>query len=485
MPAGVAVVFAMRRARRMRAAGGRGQPLTTIPEGETMDTRTHFFQPEIEEILNSPDKARLLREAFEDMHPYDMFVLCDDLEDRQIAECVRILGIPTGISLFERFEDERKKTIFSCFNKEWMADILEEMPPDERADFVKCLPGDKVEEILPLVARAERLDIKKLLTYQEGTAGSIMTTEYASLPRDVTVRAALEKIKLQAFNRETIYYIYVIDHDRKLLGFVSLKDILVEVSTLTVADIMQTNLVTVGVNEDKEQVAKMLSDYDFLAIPVVDDRQRLVGIVTVDDVLDVVEEETTEDIYKYGAAGEYSDYRTSAPYQVARQRSFWLMILICVGFVSAFVLAVNSEHLHAVMALSFFTPMLLGASGNAGTQSSTVVVRGLATGSIGIKDYFFVLRREVSVGMMEGVVMALLGAVMAVLVGKDPRIGLTVGCSMILTVTLATSLGATLPILFKRLGLDPALMSGPFITSIVDVVSLLVYFRIAMVFFHL
>jgi len=446
---------------------------------QNMIKRLSLISPEIKEILNAPDASKHLKEAFDDMHPYDIFTLCEDLQDNEIAACIKALGIPTGIELFEEFDDQRKEEIFDYFSKEWMADILEEMAPDERADFVKFLPDERLEKVLPLIARAERIDIKKLIEYQEGTAGSILTTEYAALAPDITVKAALEKLKSQAFDHETIYYIYVIDGERKLIGFISLRDILVEPSNSKIEDVMHKNVISARVDEDKEIVAKRISDYDFLAIPIIDEGDRLVGIVTVDDVVDVVIEESTEDIYKYGAVGEYIDYMKSNLFQMAKQRVVWLLILICVGFVAAWVIETNSMQLETVVALSFFIPLLLGAGGNAGTQSSTVIIRGMATGGIQISDLITVMKRELGVGIIIGTVLAGIVSIGASWLNQDPKVGITVGLAMIVTVTLAKTLGAFLPILFKRLKLDPALMSGPFITSIVDIVSLLVYFRIA------
>ncbi len=448
-----------------------------------MDKSNSLISPEIQEILQGENIAQRLKEFFFDMHSYDVFVLCEDLENSEVAQCIKALGIPTGIELFQEFDDERKEDIFDCFSKEWMADILEEMASDERADFVKFLPDEKLERVLPLIARAERIDIKKLSEYKEGTAGSILTTEYASLSPDITVREALEKLKRQAFDRETIYYIYIVDSNRTLIGFVSLRDILLAPSHNKIEDIMHKIVISMHVDDDNEIVAKKLSDYDFLAIPVVDDGNRLVGIVTVDDVVDVVIEESTEDIYKYGAAGEYIDYMKSSPLQMARQRVVWLILLIFVGFISAWVLEANSFHIKTVVALSFFMPLLLGASGNAGTQASTVVVRELATGNIKIEDLFQVVKKEVSVGVIVGTIMAIVVALRALWLDENPKVGITVGLAMIMTVTLATTLGAFLPILFKKLKFDPAVMSGPFITSIIDVVSLLIYFRIATLIF--
>lgn len=443
-------------------------------------TKRHsLVSPEIKEILGAPDSTKQLKEIFEDMHPFDMLSLCEDLENGEIAACIRALGLPKGIHLFEEFDDHRQQEIFDCFNKEWMADILEEMSPDERADFVKILPVERLEMVMPLIARAERIDIKKLIEYKEGTAGSLLTTEYAWLSPDITIKEALERLKSQAFDRETIYYVYVVDNDRKLIGFISLRDILLASSGSVISEVMHKNVISARVDEDKEIVAERLSNYDFLAIPIVDEENRLVGIVTVDDVVDVVIEESTEDMYKYGAAGDYIDYMKSNSFQMAKQRAIWLMILIFVGFISAWVLEFNSAHLKAVVALSFFIPLLLGAGGNAGTQSSTVVIRGLAMGNIKLDDVLAVIAKELGVGIIVGTFMGLLVCLRALWLDHDPKVGVTVGMAMVLTVSLATTLGAGLPILFKKLKLDPALMSGPFITSIVDIVSLFVYFRIA------
>jgi len=450
----------------------------------TEEKTASVIGPEIQDILNSENATDGIREYFADMLPYDIFVLCDDLEDTQIAQCIRALGIPAGIQLFQEFNDERKKEIFSFFSREWMADILEEMDPDERADFVNVLPEGLTEEILPLVARAERLDIKRLMEYEEDTAGAIMTTDYAVLSPELTVKEALDRLKLQAFDRETIYYVYVTDNDRRLIGFVTLRDLIVSLSGKKIEDIMRSNVVSAKVSEDKEQVAEMLRHYDFLAIPIVTDGDKLVGIVTVDDVVDVVVEESTEDIYKYGAAGEYIDYMSASSFGIARQRAFWLLVLVFVGFLSAWVVKHNSGVLESVVALSFFIPLLLGSGGNAGTQSSTVVIRGLATGDIEMDDLFAVLRKELTVGVIMGAFMGMLVSVRALWLEGDMRLGIVVGLAMIATVMLGTILGASLPILFKRMKLDPALMSGPFITSIVDIVSLLIYFHIAMLIFQ-
>jgi magnesium transporter len=322
------------------------------------------------------------------------------------------------------------------------------------------------------------------LQYKEGTAGSILTTEYAFLSQDISASEALNELKKQAFDRETIYYVYVIDKDRKLLGFISLKDILIANGNELIKDIMNTNTISAHVNDDKEQVARNLSDYDLLAIPVVDSENKLVGIVTVDDVVDIIQQEHTEDIYKYGAAGDYVDYMGSHPRIIAKQRILWLLVLVAMGFISGMVMEKHAYQLQAVIALAFFIPLLSGSGGNAGTQSSTVIIRGLATGEIRIRDVLRIFFKELSIGAMVGLAMGILAALRALVLNKDTLLAITVGLAMIATVIVATTLGAVLPLLFKKMKLDPALMSGPFIASIVDIVSLLVYFRIAILVFQ-
>jgi magnesium transporter len=448
-----------------------------------MQKRISIISPEIKEILSLPDKNEKLKEIFWDFHPRDIFDLCEDLEPEENAQIIIALGRPLGIEFFQHFKIRQQREIFRHFSKEWMADILEEMASDERADFIKALPKKRVEEILPLVAQAERNDIKRLIEFKEGTAGSVLTTEYAALSQDITVKEALAKLRLQAFNRETIYYIYIIDHERRLIGFVSLKDLIVADSASMIKDIMHTNIISANIDDDKEDVAKKLADYDLLALPILDNDKRLVGIVTHDDIVDVIIQENTEDMYKHGAAGHYVDYMNSKTYTIAKQRILWLTILVIVGFFSGWIMEIYSFQLEAVVALIFFVPVLCAAGGNAGTQSSTVVIRGIATGEIKMSDIMKVFWKELRSGLLVGIAMGVLAGIRAILM-NDIRLAITVGLAMIVTVIIGTTLGAVFPILLKKIRLDPALMSGPFIASVVDIVSLFVYLHIAMFLFN-
>lgn len=445
--------------------------------------KASLISPEIKEILGSLDKEKKIREIFADFHPRDIFILCENLEPQENAQIIMALGRPLGIDFFEEFEVDQQREIFKYFPKEWMGRVLDEMASDERADFIKALPKERADEILPLVAQAERNDIKKLIQYKEGTAGSILTTEYAFISKDITVKEAIERLKLQAFDRETIYYIYVVDQNRHLLGFISLKDLLISPAGQLVKDVMHTHVISSLVSEDKELVAKKLSDYDLLAIPIVDKENKLIGIVTVDDVVDVIVDESTEDIYRYGAAGEYIDYMKSHAGVIAKQRILWLLVLVVMGFFAGMIMEGYAHQLEAVVALAFFIPLLCDSGGNAGTQSSTVIIRGLATGEIKLRDVFRVFRKEAITSLIVGGAMGVLAAARAIIQNRDPLLAITVGIAMIVTVIVGTTLGAMLPLLFKKLKLDPALMSGPFITSFVDIVSLFVYFQIAVMIF--
>lgn len=449
-----------------------------------MGKKVSLISLEMEELLRAPDREEQLRDIFSGFHSRDIFILCEDLDPDENAIIVMALDYPQGVEFFQEFRTLQKLEIFKHFSKEWMAKVLEQMAPDERADFLKSLPEEQVDKILPLVAQAERNDIRKLLSYAEGTVGSVLTTEYASLPADITANEAIDRLKKQAFNRETIYYVYIVDCNRRLIGFVSLKDLLVAESSDVIQDIMFVNVISVHVDEDQAIAAQKLADYDLLAIPVVDAEERLVGIVTHDDVVDVLIEEYTEDIYRYGAVGEYIDYMNSRPFMIAKHRILWLLLLVVVGFVTGIIMEHYEIQMQAVVALVFFIPLLCGSGGNAGTQSSTVVIRGLATGEINMNDLFAVFRKELVIGSIVGLAMAILAGARAIILNKNPLLAVTVGLAMIATVIVATTLGAVLPIVFKKMKMDPALMSGPFISSIVDIVSLVIYFQIAVFMFR-
>jgi magnesium transporter len=441
-----------------------------------------LFIPELRELMAVKDN-QTIKEVFEDLHPSDGAELISGLEPHEIFDILAIVGNRASIDIFEKLDIASQKACLEEADPKAILPFIEEMSSDDRVDLIKQVEPETADRLMPLLAQAERDDIRRLLAYEEGTAGAIMTTEYASVDKDITATEALNRLRMQAPNKETVYYIYVVDQDRKLRGFVTLKDVLLARPTQKVEEIMEEDVIRVSLDEDPEEVADKISHYDFLAIPVVDNDERLVGIVTVDDILDVVEEEATEDIYHLAAAGKPLDYLNTGIFKIARERVLWLFILVLTGFVAGYVMQKFQSQLTAVIALVFFIPVLSGTGGNAGTQTTTVIIRGLATGELEMRDILKILFKEIRVALLVGLAMGVLTAIRAILTSPEPRLvvplSLTVGLAMVGCVVLAIAAGAILPILFKKIGLDPALMSGPFISSLMDVFTLLLYLSLA------
>ncbi len=442
-----------------------------------------LFIPELRQLMAARDHETI-REVFVDVHPADGAELVSGLEPSEILDILAIVGNRTSIEIFEQLDLPIQKTCLEEADPKAILPFIEGMSSDDRVDLIKQVEPEIADRLMPLLAQAERDDIRRLLAYEEGTAGAIMTTEYASVGKDIAADEALNRLRMEAPNKETVYYVYVVDQDRKLKGFVTLKDILLARPNQKVENIMEEDVISVSIDENVEEVADKISHYDFLAIPVIDHDDRLVGIVTVDDILDVVEEEATEDIYHLAAAGKPVDYLHTGIIRIASERILWLFILVLAGFVAGWVMQRFQDQLTAVIALVFFIPVLTATGGNAGTQTTTVIIRGLATGELEMRDVFRILFKEIRIALLVGLAMGLLTAIRAILTRPEPHLvvplSLTVGLAMVVCVLLAISAGAILPILFKKLGWDPALMSGPFISSLMDVFTLLLYLSLAM-----
>jgi len=436
------------------------------------------IKPELETLLQDGTSEEI-RNFLEGQHPYDIAEFISGLESREIARIVLALGLPNGIEAFQKLETEQQVEVLGVMPRRDGARLMEAMDSDERVDLIKALPEEEAERVLPLIAQAERNEVARLVKYDEGTAGAVMTTEYAAVKADLTVAETVSELRRTAPDKETIYYIYVIDESRKLVGFVSLKNLFISSSHALVKDVMKSDVKHVLATEDVEDVAKVVKDYDLLAVPIVDDVGRLVGIVTHDDAVDVLEEEATEDMYHYGAAGEHLRYLPTNPFLLARQRVVWLILLAAVGFISGMIIHRYEAMITSVFALAIFIPVINASGGNAGTQASTVIIRGLATGEVFLSDSLRIFWKEIVVGLTIGVVVAIVGAMRGYLLENNVRLALTVGLAMVFVVTFATVLGAVLPLVFKKLKLDPAVVSGPFIASVLDVVALLIYLEIA------
>ncbi len=434
--------------------------------------------PEFRELLTEGN-TETLTELMSDMHPASIAEFSEGLDVDETWQLLSYAPIERQAEVFSFYPTENQEELVSDVGRERMSSLLEAMSHDDRVDLLKQLDEDVVESLLPLVARADREDIRKLMSYPEHTAGAVMTTDYATLPADATVSEALSLLRRQAPNAETIYYVYVVDKDRHLVGFVSLQDLILARPTALVRDIMQPEVVCVAVEQDREEVAQELAKYDFLAIPVVDEQNRLVGIVTHDDVADVMEAEATEDFHLAAAVTPLiRGYGQSGVWSLYRRRIGWLLMLVFVSLLSSGVIEAYEEVLHSVIALAFFLPLLIDSGGNTGSQASTLIVRALATDEVDPKQLMQIVWKELSVGLSLGVTMAVASFFLAMFRGGFD-VGLIVGISMLCIVLTSNLLGVMLPFLLSKLRVDPAVASSPLITTVADVLGLLLYFVVA------
>ena len=447
-----------------------------------------LFLPDLRELLAADDAVGVV-EFCQALHPA---AIGEVLEGLEVGESWRVL---------ERCEPERQAEIFSYLTlpyqlelvkavpREPFSRLIEEMAPDDRVDLLERLDPEHVETLLPLVAQAERRDIQRLLSFPDDSAGSIMTTGYATLPAEATITEAIEQLRQQAPDRETIYYVYVIDEGRRLRGFISLRELILARPDACVEEIMQQDVISVRVDDDQEDVVQKLSRYDFIAIPVVDAQNQLVGIVTYDDAMDVVQEEADEDAYRSGAVLPLEDSYLSTPLvTLAWKRGVWLIVLLAAAVLTAMCLksfqadgneleGSGGPDLHWMV---LFIPLVLACGGNAGSQSATLIVRALAVSQLGREQAIRILMRELVLASLLGGGLALLSFLVAAGFVDTTAKAAVVGVTVFLVVAMGTVTGAMLPMGFQRMGLDPALMSNPLIAAFVDVVGVIVYYSVAM-----
>ncbi|GAB4366386.1 MAG: magnesium transporter [Elainellaceae cyanobacterium] len=392
----------------------------------------------------------------------------------------RLLSKAEAIEVYEHLDSAVQQSLIEEFKRQEVLDIVDKMSPDDRARLFDELPAKVISRLLAQLSPDERRATALLLGYGAGTAGRIMTPEYISLKEHWTIAQALERIRRLAHVSETIYYLYVTDAARHLTGILSLRALVTAQPEQTIGEIMVREVVHVQTDTDQEEVARLIQRYDFLAVPVVDTEQRLVGIITVDDVLDILEEETTEDIYTLGGVQSGADsYFQTNLLTVARRRVVWLFVLLITNTITTAVIRSQQDVLQQVVALAFFIPLLIGTGGNVGAQSSTVVIRGLNTDEINKKRSLNVIRREAIAGLFLGLMLGVVVLVWAFVLQGNLAVAIAVGISLVGISVLASVAGSALPFLFQTLGLDPALMSAPFITTAVDVFGVLIYLNIA------
>ena len=424
------------------------------------------------------DAVKLLLQP---VQPVDIAEAIGALPPQLQAIAFRLLAKDEAISVYEYLDTTIQQNLLGLLRSGEMREVMEEMSPDDRARLFEELPAKVVRQLLSELSPEERRVTAELLGYEPETAGRLMTTEYVALKENQTAAVALEIVRRRARDTETIYSLYVTDAQRRLSGILSLRDLLTADPQARIGDVMTEEVLSVRTNTDQEKVARTIQRYDFLAIPVVDLEQRLVGIVTVDDVIDVIEQEATRDLYAAGAvqAGDDDDYFSSSLFTIARRRVVWLAVLVVASFFTSEVIAANEDVLQKVVLLAAFIPLLGGTGGNVGAQSSTVVIRGLSTQSISGLGPFRAIGREALAGALLGLLMMILVVPFAWWRGESALVGLSVGMSLLAITTLAATAGAGFPLLIDRMGLDPALMSTPFITTCTDVAGTLIYLQTA------
>lgn len=417
-------------------------------------------------------------------HPGDLLDQIEDLEIEEKVALMHELSSEDASLILQEMEDFEQAEIIRHLDRDRVREILTNLASDDAADLLGKLTPEETEQMLELIDEEEPSDFGSLLKYPEESAGGIMTTEFISLPADIPAEDAIERLREIAPEAETIYYVYVVDQEGQLIGVLSLRDLIAASDGTILKSIMRSNVISVNAALDQEEVARIVSKYDLLAVPVVDDHDRLLGIITVDDVIDVMEQEATEDIYRLAGASEIVDMElTEAPVsKVVRLRLPWLLISMVGGFISGSVIGGYESTLEAIVVLAVFIPVIMDMGGNVGTQSSTIFVRGLATGEIDQGEVWPYFYREIRIGVVLGLICGAMISVAAFIWKGNPYLGLVVGVSMLGTISVAALIGTLVPLICSKINIDPAITAGPFVTTIKDVTGLLIYFVIATTF---
>ena len=444
---------------------------------------------QLEELLEQKN-YRAMKPLLEELPAADIAEFLEELTIDRAMPVFRSLPKETAVEVFSYFEPETQENFITSITDEEIGRIVEELSVDDAVDMLEELPATIVKKVLKNASAATRKTINQFLNYPENSVGSIMTAEFTDIKGDMTVGEAIRYLRSVSDNKETIYTCYIISPSRELEGVVELCDILAckDDNTL-ISDIMETGVVKACTTEDREAAAGLFAKYDLTTLPVVDNENRLVGIVTVDDAVDVIEEEATKDIEQMAAMQPLeTPYLKTGVFTIVKKRILWLLILMVAGTITGSILGKFEEAISAIPLLVTFMPMIFDTGGNSGSQASTTVIRGLTTGELECSDAPKILWKELRVSVVVGVLFAAINFVRVVLLTRDPDrvlIALVVSLAMLFTIVIAKSIGSVLPILAKKLNFDPAVMASPFITTIVDALSLLIYFRIACAVLHI
>ncbi|MCR5637154.1 MAG: magnesium transporter [Clostridiales bacterium] len=434
------------------------------------------------QLLEQRDYQKL-RSILSDMYAADIAAVLEELPENKLPIVFRILPKELASETFAYFDTDIQEVLIRAFSDTELEEVINQLYLDDTVDMIEEMPANIVRRILDHTTPEMRLEINQILKYPKDSAGSIMTTEYVALKPDMTVSEAFTRIRRTAIDKETVYTCYVIANDRTLIGVVTVKDLLMHEYENQIKDIMETNVIFVNTHEDKEIVAKAFERYDFLALPVVDRENRLVGIVTIDDAVDVLQDEATEDIEMMAAITPTDKpYLKTGVFETWRKRIPWLLLLMISATFTGSIIQHYEDALGKYIILSSFIPMLMDTGGNAGGQSSVTIIRGLSLGEIEMRDILRIIWKEMRVAVMCGLTLSVTVFFKILFIDRPPEqpitIALIVSGTMALAVVVAKIVGCSLPVLAKRIGFDPAVMASPFITTIVDAVSLMIYFGI-------
>ena len=437
------------------------------------------IKEQVMELLENKRYSNL-NKYMEQINSQDVPFLFEELSEEVIVLLFRLLPKDEAADVFSYMEPDLQEKLINCLTDKELKLVIDELFMDDTVDLIEEMPSNVVKRILKTVNKEDRKTINELLKYPSDSAGSIMTTEFIDLKVNMTVEKAFEKIKKIGLDKETIYTCYVLDIKREIIGIVTVKDLLLSDRDVLIKDIMETNVITVNTLDDKEEVAKQFDKYDFMALPVVDKENRLVGIITVDDAIDVLQDETTEDFELMAAMTPTEDsYFKTSVFKHAKNRILWLLLLMLSATVTGAILNYYEAAFAAVPILVSFIPMIMGTGGNCGSQSSTLIIRGMAMDEIRPKDFFRAVWKEIRVALLVGIALAICNGIRVGIQYHDLQLAIVLGLTLVGTVCLSKILGCALPMLAKKLKLDPAIMAAPLITTIVDSCSILIYFTIA------
>ena len=436
------------------------------------------------ELLEKRD-FKTLKNTLEIMNAVDIALLLSNLEDKERAFAFRLIPKDKAADVFSNMSNPIQSYLVKIFTEKELRELLDNLYMDDTVDLLEELPANLVTRILHTVSSDKRDLINQLLKFPENSAGSIMTTEYVSLKKTMTIKETMKHIKEVGIHKETIYTCYVLEN-RRLIGIVSAKDLMTLDDNTFIQDIMETEIISVGTHTDQEETARLFSKYDLLALPVVDLDNRMVGIITVDDAMDVMVDEATEDISIMGAVNpsEKTYFETSV-FSHAKNRFLWLLILMLSSTITGTIITQYENAFAAIPLLVSFIPMLRDTGGNCGSQSSTLIIRGLALDEIRFKDIFRVIFKEFRVALLVSLGLALANGLRIFIMYKDLKLAVVIGLSLICTVILSKIIGCILPLFAKKINLDPAIMAAPLITTLVDTCSIIIYFTIATHIFQL